>query len=471
MTGQLYVNLDLLPGYAGPAGARGTAGIPRSRRIPTPLEEATKSLSALLAQLKDADLAGTARSLSSAIEGHQSAGQHAERRARRWRSCRRRWRRFASWCRTSTPAWTSSAQDLQSTLAVRGPRLRRAPARARRRAARGRSGAHAGRVPSAQSRTRSSSEGRGRDDAHASNASSARAAGAAARGGCSFLKARSDPTRYFVLTSERAEKRRRRRPTVVRRRRSRRPARVPDAARAGDALRRRTSSTIAEYDRWGEALKDGFSRTLRRDLENELGAGHVVAAPFDPRAGPTSPSTSRCDASSASAARARCSRPAGPSATERAERPWSRTTRTSAAPVGQRPARHRGRAIDRGGRARPRDRRRGPRAALTVLQRQLINKRDQEIWRFLRGKQPEVFWPLPTKEICLLISDPDGWPHFFRVDNLKPGDFNSALIARTPDRVHWKGNRSANCSQRALEPNPRKSDGVLAIPICVAREM
>lgn len=67
VTGQLYVNLDLFPDS--PlilVHARGYAEIPT---IPTPLEEATKSLSGLLAQLKQADIAGTARSLSSAIDG------------------------------------------------------------------------------------------------------------------------------------------------------------------------------------------------------------------------------------------------------------------------------------------------------------------------------------------------------------------------------------------------------------------
>ncbi|MCU1279796.1 MAG: Mammalian cell entry related domain protein [bacterium] len=68
VTGQLYVNLDMFPGTAlnlvHPQG-----GYPEIPTIPTQLEEATKALSGVLAQLKDADIAGTAHSLSSAVEG------------------------------------------------------------------------------------------------------------------------------------------------------------------------------------------------------------------------------------------------------------------------------------------------------------------------------------------------------------------------------------------------------------------
>ena len=68
VTGQLYVNLDLFPDSPLTLvhAKGGYAEIPT---IPTQLEEATKSLSALLTQLKSVDLAGMARSLSSAIEG------------------------------------------------------------------------------------------------------------------------------------------------------------------------------------------------------------------------------------------------------------------------------------------------------------------------------------------------------------------------------------------------------------------
>ena len=68
VTGQLYVNLDLFPDV--PARLlHGDGGYPEIPTVPSQLEEATKSLTGLLAQLKTLDLAGTARSLSSAIEG------------------------------------------------------------------------------------------------------------------------------------------------------------------------------------------------------------------------------------------------------------------------------------------------------------------------------------------------------------------------------------------------------------------
>lgn len=68
VTGQLYVNLDLFPDTpVHLLHERG--GYPELPTVPTQLEEATKSLSGLLAQLKTLDLAGTARSLSGAIEG------------------------------------------------------------------------------------------------------------------------------------------------------------------------------------------------------------------------------------------------------------------------------------------------------------------------------------------------------------------------------------------------------------------
>jgi paraquat-inducible protein B len=68
VTGQLYVNLDIFPGSPlNLVHAKG--GYPEIPTIPTQLEEATKALSGVLAQLKEADIAGTAHSLSSAVEG------------------------------------------------------------------------------------------------------------------------------------------------------------------------------------------------------------------------------------------------------------------------------------------------------------------------------------------------------------------------------------------------------------------
>jgi paraquat-inducible protein B len=68
VTGQLYVNLDLYPDT--PATRTHPHGrYPEIPTIPTTMEEATRSLTALLRQLKDADVAGTARSLASAVDG------------------------------------------------------------------------------------------------------------------------------------------------------------------------------------------------------------------------------------------------------------------------------------------------------------------------------------------------------------------------------------------------------------------
>ena len=68
VTGQLYVNLDMFPetpiNLVHPEG-----GYPEIPTLPTQLEEATKALSGVIAKLKEADLAGTMHSLSSAIEG------------------------------------------------------------------------------------------------------------------------------------------------------------------------------------------------------------------------------------------------------------------------------------------------------------------------------------------------------------------------------------------------------------------
>jgi paraquat-inducible protein B len=68
VTGQLYVNLDMDPKT--PVQLLHVAGgYPELPTIPAPLEEAQKSLSGLMAQLKTLDLSGTARSLAGAVEG------------------------------------------------------------------------------------------------------------------------------------------------------------------------------------------------------------------------------------------------------------------------------------------------------------------------------------------------------------------------------------------------------------------
>jgi paraquat-inducible protein B len=68
VTGQLYVNLDLFPETPRHL-VHSQPGYPEIPTIPTPLEEATKSVAGLLSQLRETDLAGIARSLASAIEG------------------------------------------------------------------------------------------------------------------------------------------------------------------------------------------------------------------------------------------------------------------------------------------------------------------------------------------------------------------------------------------------------------------
>ncbi|MCU1279795.1 MAG: putative lipoprotein [bacterium] len=103
--------------------------------------------------------------------------------------------------------------------------------------------------------------------------------------GCSFLKARSDPTRFYVLTSQ-GEKRRTA-PSSMTVGIDR--IELPEYLIRPELVTRSASNqlTIAEFDRWGEPIKDGFTRTFRQDLEHELGAGRVLAAPFDPASRPS----------------------------------------------------------------------------------------------------------------------------------------------------------------------------------------
>ncbi|MCU1281931.1 MAG: Mammalian cell entry related domain protein [bacterium] len=121
VTGQLYVNLDLFPDtpirLVHPSG-----DFPEIPTIPTQLEEATKALSGLLAQLHDADISGIAHSVSNAVEGinrlvntpsiaHTLAELPSTVAAIR---------RFAQDLDVGTG---KLGQELQSTLAARGPLL------------------------------------------------------------------------------------------------------------------------------------------------------------------------------------------------------------------------------------------------------------------------------------------------------------------------------------------------------------
>lgn len=103
--------------------------------------------------------------------------------------------------------------------------------------------------------------------------------------GCSFLKAHPDPTRYFVLTTEEPRQPAQAAPLVL----GVEHVELPEYLLRPELVTRTASNQLAisDYDRWGEPLKEGFARTLERDLESELGAGHVVAAPFDPTGRPT----------------------------------------------------------------------------------------------------------------------------------------------------------------------------------------
>jgi uncharacterized lipoprotein YmbA len=97
---------------------------------------------------------------------------------------------------------------------------------------------------------------------------------------CSFLQPKKDPTQYFVLTSDAKPAAATAAPVVL----GVDQVQLPEYLQRPELVTRSASNElkIAEYDQWGEPLKDGFARTLRHDLEKELGAGHVVAAPFDP---------------------------------------------------------------------------------------------------------------------------------------------------------------------------------------------
>ena len=97
---------------------------------------------------------------------------------------------------------------------------------------------------------------------------------------CSLLRgARTDPTRYFVLTTIDTKASAAIDTTI-----GVDHVELPEYLRRDEIVSRSASNQIrlADYDRWGEPLRDGFARTLRRDLESELGSGHVFGQPFEP---------------------------------------------------------------------------------------------------------------------------------------------------------------------------------------------
>ena len=97
---------------------------------------------------------------------------------------------------------------------------------------------------------------------------------------CSLLRgARPDPTRFFVLTAvdKKAD-------APIATTLGVDHIDLPEYLQRTEIVSRSASNQIAvaDYDRWGEPLRDGFARTLRRDLESELGSGHVFGQPFEP---------------------------------------------------------------------------------------------------------------------------------------------------------------------------------------------
>jgi paraquat-inducible protein B len=119
VTGQLYVNLDLFPGTPMEL-VHSQRGYPEIPTIPTPLEQATKSLSDLIAQLRQADLAGAARSLASAIEGINRL-VNTPSIARTLKELPSTVASVRQLVQTGDATLSRVGQELQSTVATRGP--------------------------------------------------------------------------------------------------------------------------------------------------------------------------------------------------------------------------------------------------------------------------------------------------------------------------------------------------------------
>ena len=121
VTGQLYVNLDLFPDTAIEL-VHPQPGYPEIPTIRTPLEEATRSLSGFIEQLKEIDLAGTARSLSSAIEGINRL-VNTPSIARTLKELPSAVSSVRQLVQTADAAVGQVGHEVQSTLAARGPVL------------------------------------------------------------------------------------------------------------------------------------------------------------------------------------------------------------------------------------------------------------------------------------------------------------------------------------------------------------
>jgi uncharacterized lipoprotein YmbA len=98
--------------------------------------------------------------------------------------------------------------------------------------------------------------------------------------GCSLLKPRTDPTRFFVLsTTDPPEP-----ATPIAQVLGIDHVTLPAYLEREAMVTRKADNQIdiQDYNRWGEPLREGFVRTLRRDLDGQLGTEHVQTQPFDP---------------------------------------------------------------------------------------------------------------------------------------------------------------------------------------------
>jgi paraquat-inducible protein B len=119
VTGQLYVNLDMFPDS--PIDLVHTQrGYPEIPTIPTPLEEVTKSLSGLVAELRETDLAATVRALAGAIEGINRL-VNTPSIAHTLKELPSTVSSFRQLVQTTDSALGRVGQELQSTVGARGP--------------------------------------------------------------------------------------------------------------------------------------------------------------------------------------------------------------------------------------------------------------------------------------------------------------------------------------------------------------
>ncbi|MGZ3405257.1 MAG: PqiC family protein [Polyangia bacterium] len=96
---------------------------------------------------------------------------------------------------------------------------------------------------------------------------------------CSFLKPHADPTKYYVLTTAPPKEPAAATPLSVGVDRITLPAYL----QRPELVARRGSNElqVSEYDRWGEPLKDSFTRALRQDLALRLGKDQVTQSPWE----------------------------------------------------------------------------------------------------------------------------------------------------------------------------------------------